>query len=297
MAARNTSTLSWEQPWSLQVTSRFCPCHRSSSCRGTGRRSRTVNATPRSAGWHGTAPRSAIFGRSILVTTCLPASLSLPPSKTPAAASSPYVQACFSHQTITEYLHGATLEEHRHSTCKRGKRTTTVYRWLTAVPLRATEDAIAINWFSIEDLQRQGKADPARQLRQQISRSQQTPWPNWPPAAGRAGRSRTRPSTSSRPADTTSSTASGTARKPSPMSSSPSTCWPSPSTAAYLVVLAWRAAVIALGPTYRFFEHPRTITTYVVFQHWDHLLQSIAAAAIRPPPSEPHPVPHANYSR
>jgi hypothetical protein len=54
-------------------------------------------------------------------------------------------------------------------------------------------------------------------------------------------------------------------------------------TAAYLGVLAWRAAVIARGPTYRFFEHLRTITTYVVFQDWSHLLQSIAAAAIRPP--------------
>jgi hypothetical protein len=54
-------------------------------------------------------------------------------------------------------------------------------------------------------------------------------------------------------------------------------------TAAYLVVLAWRAAVIALGPTYRFFEHPRTITTYMVFKHWDYLLRSIAAAAMRPP--------------
>jgi hypothetical protein len=54
-------------------------------------------------------------------------------------------------------------------------------------------------------------------------------------------------------------------------------------TAAYLAVLAWRAAVIARGPKYRFFEHLRTITTYVVFQHWDHLLRSIAAAAIRPP--------------
>ena len=39
-------------------------------------------------GWPGTAPRSAIFGQSILVTTCLPASPSLPPSKTPAATSS-----------------------------------------------------------------------------------------------------------------------------------------------------------------------------------------------------------------
>ena len=54
-------------------------------------------------------------------------------------------------------------------------------------------------------------------------------------------------------------------------------------TAAYLAVLAWRAAVIARGPKYRFFEHLRTITTYVVFQDWQHLLQSIAAPAVRPP--------------
>ena len=54
-------------------------------------------------------------------------------------------------------------------------------------------------------------------------------------------------------------------------------------TAAYLAILAWRAAVAARGPTYRFFEHLRTITAYVVFRDWPHLLQSITAAAIRPP--------------
>jgi hypothetical protein len=43
-----------------------------------------------------------------------------------------------SHQTITEYLHGAMLEEHRQTALKRGKRTTTAYRCLTAVPFRAT---------------------------------------------------------------------------------------------------------------------------------------------------------------
>ena len=35
-------------------------------------------------------------------------------------------------------------------------------------------------------------------------------------------------------------------------------------TAAYLGVLAWRAAIIARGPMYRFFEHLRTVTAYVV---------------------------------
>jgi hypothetical protein len=54
-------------------------------------------------------------------------------------------------------------------------------------------------------------------------------------------------------------------------------------TAAMLAVLAWRQAVIARGATYRFFEHLRTITAYVIFQDWDHLLRSITAAAIRPP--------------
>jgi len=55
------------------------------------------------------------------------------------------------------------------------------------------------------------------------------------------------------------------------------------STAASLAVLEWRTAVIARGPAYRFFEHLRTITAYVVFRDWRHLLQSIAAAALRPP--------------
>jgi hypothetical protein len=54
-------------------------------------------------------------------------------------------------------------------------------------------------------------------------------------------------------------------------------------TAARLAVLAWRNAVTARGATYRFFEQVLTDTVYVVFQDWDHLLQSIAAAAIRPP--------------
>ena len=54
-------------------------------------------------------------------------------------------------------------------------------------------------------------------------------------------------------------------------------------TAAMLGILAWRQAVVARGATCRFFEHLRTITAYVLFQDWDHLLQSIGAAAIRPP--------------
>jgi light-independent protochlorophyllide reductase subunit N len=42
-------------------------------------------------------------------------------------------------------------------------------------------------------------------------------------------------------------------------------------------------ALIARGATYRFFEHLRTVTAYVVFESWDQLLRSIEAAAVRPP--------------
>ena len=49
-----------------------------------------------------------------------------------------------SHKTIAEYLHGAELQEHRDTVCKRGKRTTTVYRWMPGVPLRGTDDAIMV---------------------------------------------------------------------------------------------------------------------------------------------------------
>lgn len=54
-------------------------------------------------------------------------------------------------------------------------------------------------------------------------------------------------------------------------------------TAAYLAVLAWRAAGTARGATYRCFEHLRSITAYVVFENRSHLLQAIEAAALRPP--------------
>jgi hypothetical protein len=86
----------------------------------------------------------------------LPASRSSPPSMMPGGS---FILTCkpSSHQTIAEYLHGAEPQEHRQTVCKRGKPTTTVYRWLPAVPLRGTDDAILVNWFSIEILNATGK--------------------------------------------------------------------------------------------------------------------------------------------
>jgi hypothetical protein len=56
-----------------------------------------------------------------------------------------------------------------------------------------------------------------------------------------------------------------------------------------LAMLAWKHAMDARGAAYRFFEHLRTIVGYVVFESWDHLLRSIAAAAAFRSPWRRHP--------
>jgi hypothetical protein len=59
---------------------------------------------------------------------------------------------------VAEYFHSASLEEHRVSKVERGKRTTTVYRWLKDVPLRDSADALKVTWFSVEILNADGEA-------------------------------------------------------------------------------------------------------------------------------------------
>ena len=188
-----------------------------------------------------------------------------------------------SHQTITEYLHSAELQEHRQAICKRGKRTTTVYRWLTAVPLRATEDAIAVNWFSIEIFNDKGKRTYHNSFVTDLAVSADTV-----AELAACGRARWKIEN-----ETFNVLKTGGYNLEHSFGHGKETLANvlvalnllafAFHTAAYLAVLAWRAAVIARGPKYRFFEHLRTITTYVLFQDWDHLLRSIAAAAIRPP--------------
>lgn len=62
-----------------------------------------------------------------------------------------------SHRTIEEYLTGIDLPEHR-LTVRRGRDLKVHrYRWLEAVPLRDGDDALSVNWFSIEIADARGK--------------------------------------------------------------------------------------------------------------------------------------------
>lgn len=209
-----------------------------------------------------------------------------PIAATIQAAGGAFILTCkpSSHRTISEYLHGAKLEEHRTSTVKPGKgRVTTIYRWLAGVPLRATDDAIGVTWFSIEIQNAKGKRTYFNSC---VTDLEVTAATVEDIAAG--GRSRWKIENETFNVLKTNgynlehNFGHGKETLASVLVTLNLLAFGF-HTAARLAVLAWRKAVIARGPTYRFFEHLRTITTYVVFESWDHLLRSIEAAAVRPP--------------
>jgi hypothetical protein len=188
-----------------------------------------------------------------------------------------------SHRTIAEYLNGAQLEERRDTIITRGKRTTTIYRWLSAVPLRATDDALAVNWFSVEIQNAKGKRTYYNSFITDLAITAAN-------AADLAACGRARWKIENETFNVLKT--NGYHLEHNFGHGKQTLCSVlvtlnllafSFHTVARVVVLAWRKAVIARGAAYRFFEHLRTITAYVVFESWDHLLRSIEAAAVRPP--------------
>lgn len=188
-----------------------------------------------------------------------------------------------SHKTVADYLHGATLEQLRVSKVERGKRTTTVYHWLQDVPLRDTADALAVTWFSVEILNAAGKRSYFNSFVTDLPVT----------AANVAelatcGRARWKIEN-----ETFNVLKTGGYNLEHNFGHGKETLASvfvvlnllafAFHTVSMLAVLAWKQAMAARGAAYRFFEHLRTIVAYVVFENWDHLLRSIAAAAIRPP--------------
>src|SRR3954470_19451792 len=184
-----------------------------------------------------------------------------------------------SHQTVTEYLTGVDLPEHRQTVIQRGRKTTCVYRWLTEVPLRGTADAVSVNWVSIEIFSGTGKrtyhnsfvtdlpitADSVAELA----------------ACGRA-RWKIENETFNvlKGYNLEHSFGHGKQTLANLLVSLNLLAFAF-HTAANLCVLAWRTA--AHGAKYRFFEHLRTITAYIVFPSWQSLLDAITDPKARPP--------------
>ena len=201
------------------------------------------------------------------------------------AAGGHFILTCkpSSHKTVTEYLYGAQLEEHRETILKRGKRTTAIYRWLADVPLRDSADAVKANWFSIEMFDAKGKRTYHNSFVTDLPVTASTI-----AELAACGRARWKIEN-----ETFNVLKCGGYNLEHNFGHGKDTLASvlvvlnllafAYHTVASLAVLAWKTAVAAKGATYRFFEHLRTITTYVVFQGWAHLLRSIAEANIRPP--------------
>ena len=188
-----------------------------------------------------------------------------------------------SHPLIQEYVTGVALPTHT-VRVKRGREWVTHrFRWLTQVPLRDGKDALTVNWLEIEI------RNPAGQVTYRNSFITDLPIERDTVAELAAcGRARWKIEN-----ETFNVLKCGGYNLEHNFGHGKDTLASvlvvlnllafAYHTVASLAVLAWRAAVAAKGATYRFFEHLRTITAYVVFQDWTHLLNSIAAAAIRPP--------------
>jgi hypothetical protein len=188
-----------------------------------------------------------------------------------------------SHQTIAEYLDGADLEEHRQIVSQPGKRATHIYRWLTGVPLRASTDAITVNWFSVEIRDAKGKRTYYNSFVTDLPVTAETVAEL--AACGRARwkiENETFNVLKSNGYNLEHNFGHGKKTLASVLVTLNLLAF-ALHTVSQLCVLAWRTALAARGARYRFFEHLRTITAYIVFSDWPHLLSAIADPKARPP--------------
>ncbi len=188
-----------------------------------------------------------------------------------------------SHPTIAEYISGAELQEHRQTIVQRGKRVTHIYRRLEAVPLRGTQDAINVNWFSIEIRNASGKKTYENSFVTDLPVTAQT-------IAELAGCGRARWKIENETFNVLKTDGynlehnfgHGKKTLASVLVTFNLLAF-AYHTVAELCVLAWRNAMATWRARYHFFEQLRGISAYIVFADWRALLETIANPKARPP--------------
>jgi hypothetical protein len=190
-----------------------------------------------------------------------------------------------SHPTLSEYLTGIELPEHceRH---KRGReRFLYRYRWLTDVPLRDGADAMPVNWLSIEITNAKGKLTYRNSFVTDLPVDRDSV-----AELAAAGRARWKIENESFNTLKTKgynlehnfghgqhNLSAGLATLNLLAFSFHTVC--------ELTDQLWRLAAQTKGRRTRFFEALRSITAFVLFPSWPHLLETLAFA--RDPPRLP----------
>jgi hypothetical protein len=178
-----------------------------------------------------------------------------------------------SHKTIAEYLTGAELQEHGQTVIQSGKRSIHIYRGLARCAAARQRGCHQRELVLRRDLRRQGKTNLLQQLHHRPADLPITAETVAEPAA--CGRARWK-------IENETFNGHGKQTLASVLVTLNLLAF-ALHTVSQLCVLAWRTALAARGPRYRFFEHLRTIAAYIVFNDWTYLLQSIADPKARPP--------------
>ncbi len=188
-----------------------------------------------------------------------------------------------SHQTIAEYLHGAELQEHRFTSGPPGKRLTYVYRWLADLPLRASPDARLVNWFSVEILNAKRKRTYYNTFVTDLTITAEA-------IAEIAACGRARWKIENETFNVLKTNGYHLEHNFGHGKKTLASVFVVLNllafafhTVAQLCVIAWQNARATCGARYRLFEHLRTITAYIVFDDWLHLLNTIIDPKARAP--------------
>ncbi len=188
-----------------------------------------------------------------------------------------------SHKTVAEYVSGAELNLYRQTVRQQGKTSTFIYRWINQVPLRDTKDALIVNWFSVEILNAKGKRTYYNSFVTDLHITVDT-------VAELAACGRARWKIENETFNVLKTGGYNLEHNFGHGKKTLSSLFVVLNllaftfhTVASITALAWRNAVAARGATYRFFEHLRTITAYIVFPDWQSLLDAIADPDARPP--------------
>src|SRR5690349_6705589 len=188
-----------------------------------------------------------------------------------------------SHQTITEYLTGVELQEHRQTVRQGSKRITHVYRWLTEVPLRGTADAIPVNWFSVEILNGSGKRTYYNSFITDLPVTADS-------VAELAACGRARWKIENETFNVLKTNGYNLEHNFGHGKQTLSNLLVTFNllafafhTVATLSVLAWRNAIAARGTKRDFFQHLRTVTASIIFADWQVLLLAITDPKARSP--------------
>jgi hypothetical protein len=190
-----------------------------------------------------------------------------------------------SHPLIQEYLTGVDLQTHE-VTIKRGKsKIVHRYRWIHAVPLRDGKDALKVNWFEIEILNPRGKVTYRNSFITDLAIG-----PNNVAELAACGRARWKIENEA-----------FNVLKTQGYNLEHNFGHGKQHLASILVTLnllafafhttcdiadeLWRSAREKIGPRRPFFNHLASITSFLIFDSWQDLLQTLAFA--KPPPRPP----------